>query len=98
VRGATDLEVLPCRSAERARRFPALSEEACLAAMQLVLPDGRVVSGADAVPEILRRVPRWAWLARAFDLPGARSLARAAYGWIARRRLRLSCGLPARAR
>ncbi len=93
--GATDLEILPCRSAERARRFPDLPEEACLAAMQLVLPDGRVLSGADAAPEILRRVPRWAWLARAFEVPGARPLSRTAYRWIARRRMRLSCRVPA---
>ena len=61
--------------------------------MQLVLPDGRVLAGADAAPEILRRIPRWRWIASFFALPGARPVARRVYGWIARNRMRLSCGL-----
>lgn len=87
------LEILPCRSEERARRFPGVAEAACLEAMQLVLPDGHVVAGADAVPDLLRRLPGLGWLARAFDLPGARPLARHAYAWIARNRLKISCAL-----
>ncbi|HSF05297.1 MAG TPA: DUF393 domain-containing protein [Methylomirabilota bacterium] len=93
-RGADQLEILPCRSAARRARFPAIDEAACLAAMQLVLPDGRVVSGADAVPELLARMPGWRWLGRAFDIPGARPLARRAYAWIAANRMKLSCRLP----
>jgi len=60
-------------------------------AMQLVLADGRVLSGADAVPEILLRIRGWGWLARLFALPGARFLARRLYAWIARNRMRLKC-------
>ena len=51
-----ELEILPCRSPVRHERFPQVPEEACLSAMQLVLPDGRRLSGADAVPELLRRI------------------------------------------
>jgi predicted DCC family thiol-disulfide oxidoreductase YuxK len=91
---AEELEILPCRSPVRRARFPAIDEATCLTAMQLVLPDGRVLSGADAVPEILARLPRWRWLRHAFDLPGTRPLARRAYAWIARNRMRLSCRLP----
>jgi len=94
--GADELEILPCRSPARRARFPAIDEAACLAAMQLVLPDGRVVSGADAVPELLARMPGWRWLARFFALPGIRPLARRVYGWIARNRMRLSCAVPPR--
>jgi predicted DCC family thiol-disulfide oxidoreductase YuxK len=93
--GASELELLPCRSTARRSRFPLITDETCLTAMQLVLPDGRVLSGADAVPEILERIPRWRWLARIFNLPGARPLARSAYGWIARNRMKLSCSVPA---
>lgn len=90
------LEILPCRSPARRARFPQIDEAQCLTAMQLVLPDGRVLSGADAVPEILARIPRWRWLGRLFELPGARPLSRRVYAWIARNRMRLSCRLPHR--
>ena len=93
-RGA--LEILPCRSPARAARYPQISETACLAAMQLALPDGRILAGADAVPELLRRIRGLGWLATVFALPGMRPLARAVYGWIARNRMRISCGLAGR--
>jgi ubiquinone biosynthesis monooxygenase Coq7 len=94
--GAEELEILPCRSPARRARFPQIDEAACLTAMQLVLPDGRILSGADAVPELLGRMPGWRWLRRAFDVPGARPVARRAYAWIARNRMQLSCRLPRR--
>ena len=88
------LEILPCRSAVRADRFPQISESACLTAMQLVLPDGRVLAGADAVPELLRRIRGLGWLAAFFALPGMRPVARRVYAWIARNRMRISCAMP----
>jgi predicted DCC family thiol-disulfide oxidoreductase YuxK len=48
------LEILPCRSAPRRERFPQITDAQCMTAMQLVLPDGRVLAGADAMPELLR--------------------------------------------
>jgi predicted DCC family thiol-disulfide oxidoreductase YuxK len=87
------LEILPCRSPARAARYPYISEAACLTAMQLVLPNGRVLAGADAVPELLRRIRGLGWLATFFALPGMRPLARRVYGWVARNRMRISCGL-----
>ena len=91
---AGTLEILPCRSAPRRARFPQVTDEQCMTAMQLVLPDGRVLAGADAMPELLRRVPRWRWVAALFALPGMRPLARVVYAWIARHRMRVSCALP----
>ena len=91
-RGA--LEILPCRSPARTARYPQLSETACLTAMQLILPDGRILAGADAVPELLRRIRGLAWLAAFFALPVMRPLARRVYAWIARNRMRISCALP----
>ena len=93
---AGTLEILPCRSSARRARFPAIADEACLSAMQLVLPDGRVLAGADAVPELLRRIRGLGWLATLFALPGVRPLARRVYGWIARNRMRLSCSISRR--
>jgi predicted DCC family thiol-disulfide oxidoreductase YuxK len=85
------LEILPCRSAPRRARYPHITDEACMMAMQLVLPDGRTLAGADAVPELLRRIRGLGWLATVFALPGARPLSRRVYAWIARNRMRLSC-------
>ena len=85
------LEILPCRSPVRAQRFPQVSEDACLSAMQLVLPDGRIVGGADAVPELLRRIRGLGWLAGLFALPLVRPVSRRAYACIASNRMRISC-------
>ena len=90
-RGA--LEILPCRSGVRQERFPQVSEAACLDAMQLVLPDGRVLSGADAVPELFRRIRGWGWVAGVFGVPGVRPVARRVYAWIARNRMKISCAV-----
>jgi predicted DCC family thiol-disulfide oxidoreductase YuxK len=90
-RGA--LEILPCRSDARRARYPEVSEETCLTAMQLVLPDGRVLAGGDAVPEILRRVRGWGWVAALFSIPGVRPIARRVYAWIAKNRMKISCGI-----
>jgi predicted DCC family thiol-disulfide oxidoreductase YuxK len=88
-----ELEILPCRSSVRRARYPAIADEVCLTAMQLVLPDGRVLSGADAVPELLRRIRGWGWVARLLDLPGVRPVARRVYAWIAKNRMRISCAV-----
>ncbi|MGH7646133.1 MAG: thiol-disulfide oxidoreductase DCC family protein [Gemmatimonadales bacterium] len=78
---------------ERVARF-GIGLPALAAAMHLVLPDGRVLAGADAVPELLRRLPGRRWMAWAFAVPGARSLARLVYAWIAARRHCLVRGTP----
>lgn len=83
-------EYLPCRSAEARSRFPAIAEAACLQAMHLVLPDGTILAGENALPEILRRTRRYRWAAVLFRLPGAGILARFLYRAFARRRHRIS--------
>jgi predicted DCC family thiol-disulfide oxidoreductase YuxK len=90
---AGQLEILPCRSGPRRARFPQITDERCMRAMQLVLPDGRVLEGADAVPELLRRIPRWRGAAAVLALPGVRGVARRAYAWIAANRMRISCAV-----
>ncbi len=83
-------EFLPCRAAEVAVRFPSVATEECLRAMQLVLPDGTVLAGDRALPEILRRTRRHAWAASLFGIPGAGFVARVFYRWIAANRHRIS--------
>lgn len=85
------LEFVGCRSQERIRRFPQVPEEACMAAMVLALPDGRMLAGADAVPELLRAMKGWRWLSYVFAVPGVGLLARPAYRWVAKNRYSLSC-------
>ena len=85
------LEILPWRSAPRRARFPQISDAVCATAMRLVLPDGRVLAEADAVPELLRRIRGLGWLATVLAVPGARPPARRIYQWIARNRFRLGC-------
>jgi predicted DCC family thiol-disulfide oxidoreductase YuxK len=75
--------MLPCQSAEVARRFPSITREACMNAMQLVLPDGSVLAGEEALPEILRRLKRYSAAAEVFRLPGSGALSRAFYRWFA---------------
>lgn len=68
---------------------------ALAAAMHLVLPDGRVFAGADAVPELgklLRGKRWWSWV---FAVPGVRRAARRVYRRIAERRRCAVLGLPA---
>ncbi|MGE5189030.1 MAG: thiol-disulfide oxidoreductase DCC family protein [Gemmatimonadota bacterium] len=92
-RAAADaFEYLSCHSEELAHRFPAIPRDACLAAMHLVLPDGTVLAGEKAVPEILSRLKgrRHRWAAAFFRLPGAGVLSRRFYRWFAARRHRVA--------
>jgi predicted DCC family thiol-disulfide oxidoreductase YuxK len=85
-----NLEYLPCRSAETRTRFPAIAESACLQAMHLVLPDGTILAGERAIPEILRRTRRYRRAAVLFRFPGAGFVSRFLYRAFARRRHRIS--------
>ncbi len=86
------VESLPCLSEKRLQRFPEISTQACQRAALLILPDGRILEGAAALPHILQRLRlrRWRCLAAAFRLPGASLLAPLAYAWMARHRHALS--------
>jgi predicted DCC family thiol-disulfide oxidoreductase YuxK len=84
--GPEAFEYLSCHAEELPRLFPSIEKGACLEAMHLVLPDGRVLAGGQAVPEILMRLPRWRWTAALFRLPGAEVLSRGFYRWFAKKR------------
>jgi predicted DCC family thiol-disulfide oxidoreductase YuxK len=89
VRG--ELEFLPCQSSERRARFPWMEEARCMQAIQLVLADGRVLAAEAAIPEILRHLKGWRWLAALLGLPGMGVLAPPVYAWVARHRYQISC-------
>jgi predicted DCC family thiol-disulfide oxidoreductase YuxK len=79
------LVLLPLQERTRVPAF-GIPLPALAAAMHLVLPDGRVLTGADAAPELLRLLPGKRWLAPLFAIPGVLPVARRVYAWIARRR------------
>jgi len=62
------LRVVPFQDAVAVARFP-IALPALAAAMHLVLPDGRVYAGADAIPELLRLFPGSAGWRCCFGFP-----------------------------
>jgi predicted DCC family thiol-disulfide oxidoreductase YuxK len=85
-------EYLSCHSEDLPRRFPAVARAACLEAMHLVLPDGSILVGEKALPQILSRLKgrHHRWAAAFLRLPGAGILSGAFYRWFAARRHRIA--------
>ena len=82
--GAVDY--MPCQTPERAEKFPGISTEQCMEAMQLVLDDGTVHAGDRALPHLFLLMRRWRWMALFFRIPGVSLLAPLAYGFVAKHR------------
>ncbi len=74
-------------SQEAGSRFPEISAEEFRHSVQLVLPDGRVFEGAEAVFVSLSFAPRRKWLLAVYrNVPGFAPASEAAYRLIARHR------------
>jgi predicted DCC family thiol-disulfide oxidoreductase YuxK len=86
-------EMLACQSENMSERFPGIKRDECMRAMQLVLPDGTVLAGEKALPEIFARLKAYRIFAPLFRMPGAGVLSRAAYRWFADRRYRIAAFL-----
>ncbi len=71
-------------------RYPGLTSERCEEALQLVLPDGRVASGAGAVARTLRLRPILAPIGLLYEVPPFRALLDWGYGVVARNRFRIA--------
>lgn len=84
------LELLPCQAEVVRNRFPFMEKSICMKAMQLILPDGRVLPGEKALPEIINRLRRYHWIAWLFRLPGSGILSHAFYRWFADRRYQIA--------
>ena len=85
------IDVIPFQDQARLARF-GVATPAYAASMHLLLPDGRVFAGADAVPPLVRLLPGKRWLGWPWLVPGVPYLARRAYARIAARR---RCPVPA---
>ncbi len=83
-------EMLTCQSNNLAKDFPHLHRSECMKAMQLVLPNGTIIAGEQALPEILKRLRRYRFAALLFKLPGAGRASRIVYRWFADRRYRIA--------
>lgn len=82
--------MLPCQAEETASRFPGIERAACMNAMHLVLPDGTVLAGEQAMPEVFARLRHYRFAALLFKLPGSRTISRIAYRWFADRRYKIA--------
>ncbi len=83
-------EMIPCQSEEARKRFPFVERAVCMQAMQLILPDGEVLSGEKALPEIVKRLKRYGPAAALFALPGSEIIARSFYRWFADNRYHIA--------
>ncbi len=86
IRGNSDkdtFEMLTCQSEDVKQRYPFIDRASCMQAMQLILPDGTVLPGEKALPEILKRTRRYQSAAKLFRLPGAEMVSRNFYRWFA---------------
>ena len=83
-------EFIPCRSEERRRRFPEMSEETCLESFQLVLFHKQILAGDNALPEILIRLKGFRWLYVLFQFPVSRNCLCTAYRWVSNNRYIIS--------
>ena len=77
--------------------YPGLDRDACVNAMHVVAPIGRITAGFDAFRTIAWIIPAF-WLAAPFlYLPGVPPIGRRVYAYVARHRS-TTCAVPARRR
>ena len=86
------IEIVASQDPGVGERFPMITPSAFDEAMHLIARDDTTWSGAAAVEELLRILPRTRWFAFVFSIPLARGLADRTYRWVARNRHHLGCG------
>jgi len=86
-------EMVTCQSEKRGVLYPEVNRSDCMTAMHLVLPDGTVLVGEQALPEIVQRLRGYHFAALLFRVPGATTVSRIAYRWFADRRYRIAAAL-----
>lgn len=93
---AGSFDVVPCHAVQNGVPSLGIKREDCLRAIHLVLPDGKILTGEKALPEIVARLRKYHLASALFKLPGAAAVSRIAYRWFALRRYRIAAMLPHR--
>lgn len=84
------LELVSSKDPAQLARFPQVSQFAANRALQLVMPDGRVYSGAAAVAQALNTRPIWRGLTWVYNVPGVHWLTDRLYDLVAANRYRIA--------
>ncbi len=90
---AGSFELVPCQAVPASSPYLVIKGEDCLQAMHVVLPDGTILAGERALPEIATRLRKYRFAGVLFKLPGALTLSRIVYRWFAGRRYRIAAML-----
>jgi predicted DCC family thiol-disulfide oxidoreductase YuxK len=86
------IEVVASQTPGVPARFPWIPAKAYAEALQMIGPGGRTWSGAAAVEQILKVLPKGKLIAWIFSIPFMRAIADRFYRWFARNRYHLGCG------
>jgi predicted DCC family thiol-disulfide oxidoreductase YuxK len=88
--GKSRLETVSFQEEGVLERFPGIGYDALMKRMHVVMPDGRVFAGAEAVTRVLAALPVVGPLAFGYYVPGIRQLAELTYDTIAKNRYRIA--------
>jgi predicted DCC family thiol-disulfide oxidoreductase YuxK len=94
--GLRGMDLVPSQRRNERTDLPLLSDDQVDREMVVVLPDQRVLGGGAAMGEVWSRVPRLRFVAMLLSLPGISALRDVGYRWVAARRKRDLCEVPAR--
>lgn len=70
-------------------RYPSIPSDVDYSALRLVMPNGRMSSGAEAIALALGSRPVWKLITWLYWVPGIRQVTDALYRWVARNRFRV---------
>lgn len=80
------VEVVNFQETSVLNRFPGISHDACMKAMHLVEPNGRVSKGPEAIVRVIATRPIFRWIPVIYYLPGLRQLWNWLYAFVAAHR------------
>lgn len=88
---AERLCLVPAAQALSLQLHPQLTPKRCQQALQVILPDGQLLSGWDGLTAVAMRLPSLRWLGQLGALPLMRVVGRTFYRFVATHRCRRRC-------